>query len=153
MHEFEDDAGGVAVNWVVFGSSGVQKRPQLNTLSSYWMCAPPGHSENLHIKSIVQPERVAGITTDPHHFKYKPPYTAVNTAHDVVKGPKSERHLIDRLALYHYAVKSEEEFAAKMARGSGTRFRSDWKEHIVAMWEYKGKDNSLTTPLSQVWAI
>ncbi len=96
-----------------------QVRSPLEPLASFWMCAPDQHSENLHVKSIVQPARVAGVTTDPHHLKYVEPYFAVNTTHDRVDGPKSERQASDRLALYHYALKSEEEYQAKMKRGSG----------------------------------
>ena len=126
LREYEAEAGALAVNWVVFGSSGYVSKPALNTMSSYWMCAPPGHSENLHIKTIARPRRTAGVTTDPHHFKYNKPYTAINTAREKIPGPKSERHVIDRLALYHYAVKSEEEFHAKIARGSGEWGRAVW---------------------------
>ncbi|KAL6770892.1 hypothetical protein ACKKBF_B33120 [Auxenochlorella protothecoides x Auxenochlorella symbiontica] len=118
LHDYES-AGALVVNWVVFGSSGQTVRSPLEPLASFWMCAPDQHSENLHVKSIVQPARVAGVTTDPHHLKYVEPYFAVNTTHDRVDGPKSERQALDRLALYHYALKSEEEYQAKMKRGSG----------------------------------
>lgn len=111
--------GGLVVNWVMFGSSGLQARPVANTLMSYWKCAPEDHPENCHVKSIVRPPHVADSATDPHHFQYKQPLTAVNTRHEVVKGPKSNTAALDRLALYHYSIKSREDFAKKMARGSG----------------------------------
>ena len=44
---------------------------------------------------------------------------AVNTRHEPVKGPKSESVALERLGLYHYSIKSLEEFRKKMARGSG----------------------------------
>lgn len=123
LMEYEDDAGligGLAVNWVVFGSSGLEKRPLYpSTLSNYWKCAPEQHPENCHIKSIVRPSKVANTTTDPHHFKYVQPYKAVNTRRETIPGPKSKSVAPERLLNFHYAVKSKEDFSYKMARGSG----------------------------------
>lgn len=44
---------------------------------------------------------------------------AVNTRHQGVPGPKSPQPVLERLGLYHYAVKSIDDFKQKMARGSG----------------------------------
>lgn len=44
---------------------------------------------------------------------------AVNSKHEPVPGPKSPAAVLDRLVLYHYAVKSFDDFKQKMARGSG----------------------------------
>ncbi|GAB4813551.1 hypothetical protein N2152v2_000597 [Parachlorella kessleri] len=108
--------GGLVVNWVMFGSSGLKERPKTNTLSSYWKCAPEQHPENCHVKSIVRPPHVNDSTTDPHHFKYNKPLYAVNTRHEQVKGPKSKNVTLDRVGLYHYSIKSLEDFQLKMAR-------------------------------------
>jgi hypothetical protein len=43
----------------------------------------------------------------------------VNTRHEVVKGPKSHNVTLERVGLYHYSIKSMEDFKMKMARGSG----------------------------------
>lgn len=118
LREFED-AGALVLNWVVFGSSGLEKKPRTNTLASYWQCAPDGHPENLHVKSVVRPARVNDTRTDPHHFKYRAPYVAKSAGGETVAGPKSSRQATARVALHHYAIKSREEFGAKMARGSG----------------------------------
>jgi len=44
---------------------------------------------------------------------------AVNSRHELVDGPKSPVPVLERLGLYHYAVKSVDDFMQKMARGSG----------------------------------
>lgn len=44
---------------------------------------------------------------------------SVNTRHQGVPGPKSPQPVLERLGLYHYAVKSIDDFKQKMARGSG----------------------------------
>lgn len=120
-YDDQDTIGGLAVNWIVFGSSNLLNRPPqgTSTLSNFWKCAPEQHSENQHIKSIVRPTRVANTTTDPHHFKYTPPYKAYNTRREIVPGPKSKSVAVERLVNHHYAVKSREDFDQKMARGSG----------------------------------
>lgn len=113
--------GGLVVNWEVFGSGGLVLRPKGNSLMSYWRCSPPNHPENTHVKSIVRPACALESATDPHHFYYRdnPECMPVNTRHELVAGPKSPTPVLERLALYHYAVKSLDDFRQKMSRGSG----------------------------------
>ena len=44
-----------------------------------------------HIKSIVQPERVASIGGDPHWFHYKTPYCAVDSNFNPIIGSVTAR--------------------------------------------------------------
>ncbi|PSC67481.1 glycosyl transferase family 2 [Micractinium conductrix] len=113
--------GGLVVNWEVFGSGGLLVRPKGNSMMSYWRCSPPDHPENCHVKSIVRGACALEASTDPHHFFYKgiPDCAPVNSRHELVLGPKSKTPALERIALYHYAVKSLDDFQQKMARGSG----------------------------------
>ncbi|KAL4433679.1 hypothetical protein ABPG75_000120 [Micractinium tetrahymenae] len=113
--------GGLVVNWEVFGSGGLVLRPKGNSMMSYWRCSPPNHPENTHVKSIVRCACAVESSTDPHHFLYKPnpECMPVNSRHELVLGPKSPEPALERVALYHYAVKSLDDFKQKMARGSG----------------------------------
>lgn len=54
-----------------------------------------------------------------HAAPCRPRPPAVNTRHQAVPGPKSPTPVLERLGLYHYAVKSVDDFMQKMARGSG----------------------------------
>lgn len=40
----------VGVNWVMFGSSGLQQRPPAGPLASYTSCVPQAHWESSHVK-------------------------------------------------------------------------------------------------------
>lgn len=54
-----------------------------------------------------------------HPLRHPPTPPAVNTRHQGVPGPKSPAPVLERVGLYHYAVKSLDDFQQKMARGSG----------------------------------
>jgi hypothetical protein len=116
-------AGGLALNWVIFGSSGHAARPAGGALASYTACLPPSDRENAHIKSIVRTDRAVRVGPDPHHFLYAPGHPAANSRGQAIPGPIAPPALgppaYESLALYHYATKSVAEYGAKMARGSG----------------------------------
>ena len=120
LHDYEQ-YGGLAVNWVLFGSSGHLHRPQGGTLANYWKCVPPSHPENLHVKTIANMRYVAHTSGTPHFFFYNEGKTAVNENFEVVKGAKTSKSEIERVVIYHYVTKSKEEFKNKAARGSGMK--------------------------------
>lgn len=120
LHEYEDQ-GGLAVNWVQFGSSGHVHRPRGGTLANFWMCVPLQHPENLHVKTIANTFYVDRVSGDPHHFQYCEGKTAVNEKFEPVEGPRSSHNEISRIALYHYVTKSRDEYNNKIARGSAMK--------------------------------
>ena len=120
LHEYEE-YGGLAVNWVQFGSSGHIHRPHGGTLANFWKCIPLQHPENLHIKTIANTLYVNCASGDPHHFLYHKGKTAVNERFEAVEGSRSSRNEISRIALYHYVTKSREEYESKIQRGSAMK--------------------------------
>lgn len=97
LEQFEN-YGGVYVNWLLFGTSHVQKIPpgflMLEVLNQ---CATTPTSVG---KSIVRPDRVKNCTS-PHYMNYKPAYFHVNTNQQPFKGndcPVAD----DQLLIYHY---------------------------------------------------
>lgn len=119
LQDFES-YGGLAVNWVQFGSSGHLYRPQGSTMGSYWKCIPRQHPENLHVKTIANTKYVQRAS-GPHHFAYSEGKLAVNEKFETVEGPKSASNEISRVALYHYVTKSREQYVSKMGRGSAMK--------------------------------
>jgi len=123
-------AGGWALNWVLFGSSGWAARPPGGVLASYTACLPPDDPENTHVKSIVRVARTLRVGRDPHHFLYTPGGPgALNGRGQVVPGGVASAlgpAAYEFLALHHYATKSRAEYAAKMARGSGMGNAKEW---------------------------
>ncbi|KAL3152497.1 hypothetical protein ABBQ32_001532 [Trebouxia sp. C0010 RCD-2024] len=118
-----EDYGGLAVNWILFGSSGHIHRPKGGTLANYWKCVPLSHPENLHVKTIANMKYVAHTSGTPHFFFYNEGKAAVNEKFEVVEGARTHKNMIDRVAIYHYVTKSKEEFGSKTARGSGMKNR------------------------------
>lgn len=90
--------GGLYANWLMFGTSNIQKIPQhVLMIEALNQCAvspvPVG-------KSIVRPERVSGCT-NPHYMKYKSPYFHVNTDHqffEKINCPVADNQLL----IFHY---------------------------------------------------
>jgi len=130
--------GGIALNWMLFGSSGHVHRPIGGVLASYRECTMYSH-----VKSIVNMQHVQSISSElnPHFFRYKRGYYAVNTDHIRIDGPFSpppivlrkgphrwadpryERlvpppaSLFSKIHINHYVLKSWIEFEEKMLRG------------------------------------
>ncbi len=133
----------VVVNWVSFGSSGHAERPPGGVLENFRRRGPLDHVVpyphlalpdggyrplNVHVKSIVDPRRVAGCT-NPHFFAYTAQAVAVDEQERAVPGPFSATVSVDRLRINHYWSKSRAEFAVKLAKGrADTTSRRSWQE-------------------------
>ena len=124
LAEFEQ-YGGLAVNWLVFGSAGHETRPPGLVIENYTLCAPRSVYGNSHVKTIAQPERVLAVN-NPHFWEYKPPWFCVNENGERVDGAFSP-HSARQLQINHYFSKSREEFEKKLARGGADqpRFRDE----------------------------
>jgi hypothetical protein len=117
-----EDLPAVALHWHMFGSSGHKRRPPGLVIENYTQRAaipsPAGSELLLKWKSIVDPSKIRGVVS-PHVFLLD----------DGRKGAyDEERRWILKteyaarastiLRLNHYYTKSEEELAAKIAKGS-----------------------------------
>lgn len=127
MKDYEDYAG-LAVHWLTFGGSGHKERPTGGVLANYVNCMPADAPINRHIKTIANTRYLVHIGQDPHTFLFEPGSPPV-VNQDKVKVPGAvvnERPPVhSKIALYHYIVKSEAEFQAKVKRGSGDGGRKD----------------------------
>ena len=125
------DAGGWALNWVLFGSSGHATRPPAGVLASYTACLPATDPENTHVKTVARVGATLKVGPDPHHFLYRPGASAgaLNGRGQVVPGGVARGlgpPAYAGLALHHYATKSRAEYGAKVARGSGMGNAKVW---------------------------
>ncbi|WP_333679381.1 glycosyltransferase family 92 protein [Dyella sp.] len=137
---------GVGVNWVMFGSAGHQQKPPGGVLENYLrrgdlnggvpyahLRLPDGsyRSENAHIKSIVQPSKVAACK-NAHFMLYADNARAVDENGQPIDGPFTSRVSVNKLRINHYWSKSEEECRRKFdkgfADGKGSR---DWNEFLA----------------------
>jgi hypothetical protein len=133
---------GVVVNWQVYGSSGLDAKPPGLVIESFVKRATTNWVRNRRVKSIVDPGR-ALRPRGPHFFEYEDGELAVTENHEPVllvesralarrlkqrlqrlplveTDPYAIRHSsvnqvsVRRLRINHYAVKSRQEFAAKV---------------------------------------
>ncbi len=110
-----DKHAGLAVSWLMFGSSGQVLRPEGLQIESYVHRLPTQNRFNCSVKSIVQP-RLTRKALSPHNFKHVEGHATVNEEEFPVSGPFSYNS-VERIQLNHYFFRSQQDFAEKIARG------------------------------------
>ncbi len=111
-----EDASAVEINWLIFGSSGAQKKLPGTMMERFRRHSLPNHILNRHVKTIVNPRRVfnmigcheaariSGYAVDSHGMPLKKSFRDREPQQDVIR-------------INHYAVRSFEEFLEKQNRG------------------------------------
>lgn len=118
------NAGGIAVNWLVFGSSGHETRPEGGVLENFVMCSDKDFRHNHIIKTICDPLKI--ISMSQVHFPvYRRGYYGLNENGEIVTGSISREVHFSRIRINHYYTKSKEEFMAKIKRGRADLFVND----------------------------
>ena len=110
----------VEINWLVYGSSGAQKKEKGNVMDRFKHHSISNSPINRFVKSIVDPRRIflfigahvaasiSGRAVDSHGVPVRKNFTDREPQHDVIR-------------INHYAVKSYEEFLSKKAQGRVSR--------------------------------
>jgi Glycosyltransferase family 92 len=113
LRDYEDFAA-VAVNWLMFSTSGHILKPEGLVIENYTRCQVEG---NRHVRLIVNPLKVQRFVTA-HEATYGDGGHAVNERKEEVCGPYSMPPSIARLRVNHYWTRSVEEFfLKKLSRG------------------------------------
>jgi hypothetical protein len=108
--------GGLAVSWIIFGSSGHLIKPEGLVIENYTAHTPADWGENTHIKSIIRPSQTVRAGANPHSFIYTRENCCVSENYQAVHNawtPNSTK----KIQLNHYITKSLEEFKIKLQRG------------------------------------
>jgi len=113
--------GGLAVSWLIFGSSYHILRPKGLQTENYTLRSANEfiHRSGEHnqlVKSIVQPARTFAVSNNPHFFLYKDDYNCVNENFELVSSAAS-RNCIETIQLNHYFTRSYQDFKEKIRRG------------------------------------
>lgn len=107
----------VEINWLIFGSSGHEKRIAGGVMQRFTRHSLPDYEQNRLVKSIVNPTRILAFFGA--HRAVRLFGKAADATGTVVK--KSFWHRPpagqDIIRIHHYAVKSREEFLEKRERG------------------------------------
>lgn len=105
-------AGGIGVNWRVYGSSGHKTPADGLVIDEYRYRGPDDLMINAHIKTICKPLCVDKII-NPHFAIYKPGYWCISEHGSLIPGAFFYDSRGDILRLNHYYVKSEEEYVTR----------------------------------------
>ena len=94
--------GGVAVNWQMYGTSGVSKiHDHQLMIETLLLKARQNYGENHFVKSIIQHKKVRDIK-DPHKVEYKKNYSQVNSDHAPFRNSTSPHVVVDKIRINHY---------------------------------------------------
>lgn len=112
----ESLVGAIVVNWLIFGSSGHNSRPDGLVIENYQRCAYPVFDQNRMIKTIARPELIESFP-NVHCVKLYDGYKAVDVWGNSVPWASTGVPNHELLQLNHYCTKSKEDFIAKLKRG------------------------------------
>ena len=101
---------GVAVSWMLYGTSGHWSRPRGLVIENYAMrFAVPDH----HLKCVVDPQRVSRPLVAGHQFECAAGEVIVDENGAPVSGPLHPRPSASVLRINHYLTKSRTELIAR----------------------------------------
>lgn len=116
----------------MFGSSGLDEKPDGCVTDNYLCRAEDDFEANHLIKSICNPRRILGFA-DPHRPYYKRGYVNVDEDGALLVGPVSDNVKYKHICVNHYFTKSKAEYIEKISRGKAdsTNFRDmgDFTKH------------------------
>ena len=144
-----EEYGGLGVHWVEYGSSGHLSRPSQGQIDSYTLRFPFEYPKNMHIKSIIQPQKTAS-PCDPHHFIYKDFWHCVDENGLPLlesRGPFCNQ----TIQLNHYYYRSQQDFFQKLQRGRADRADEAGKRKIESFYHHLAKANIYDDSLSKFY--
>ena len=126
------NAGGIGVNWCIFGSGGHIAKPKGGVLENYTMRSEDNFRANYHIKTICDPMKVF-YYGHCHFPTYRRGFHNLDENGNIVEGAFTDKVSYEKIRINHYFSKSREEFIAKRNRGiacqPGIRPMKDFDDH------------------------
>lgn len=111
--------GGVGLHWALFGTSGIDACTDTLVTEKFTRRLPDDHPVHMHIKSIVQPEKVQSVGNNPHCFVYKDGQYCVDENRTPIPSGYPLSPSTNALAqVNHYYTKSRQEYFAKTQKGN-----------------------------------
>ena len=114
-------ASWLSINWCIFGSSHLKKRPQGLITENYILRGKASHWGNYHVKTICNPRRVKKYIS-PHYPLYH------TGAYSISDGNLKRQYgwfchdvKWKYFRINHYYCKSQEDYIIKISRGLGDR--------------------------------
>src|SRR5262245_20517697 len=117
---FAADICGVAVNWRLFGSSGLVESDSRLVIDRFRRASRPDHYINFHVKAFVRPGTVTEV--HPHACKVAGQYvTASGIPFTFARQGVGIRIDVAAAQINHYLTKSRAEYDLKRRRGNANR--------------------------------
>jgi hypothetical protein len=111
--------GGVGLHWALFGTSGIDAFTADLVTEKFIMRLADDRSVHMHIKSVVQPEKVLSVGDNPHCFVYKNGHSCVDENRIPIPSGYPLSPFTNALAqVNHYYTKSRQEYFAKTQKGN-----------------------------------
>ena len=135
LYEFVDEfmsvhpqAGGLAVNWCIFGSNGHITKPEGGVLENYTMRAEDNYTSNHTFKTICDPMKVWTVVSS-HSPMCRKGFRIFSEDGSAALGTSTYDVHFDRIRINHYFTKSREEFIFKKdIRGDVNNLFRDWND-------------------------
>ena len=120
LASFPEEVSQICLNWRVFGSSGRVEQTDEPVIERFLRASPSGHEKNKHGKSVARRARI--VRPGIHGSDVNGPTVHDDGSVAEMDWPGITRRVSHaRAAVHQYVVKSRTEFAAKIARGKGSR--------------------------------
>ena len=130
------NAAALVVNWHLYGwnfqekadlSRGVMERLTRRAKTEYADVMPNSglYGGNAHVKTIADPRKIKFLC-NPHYAIYFEGFGAVNSNGEPVPLFSSYPPRADKIIVNHYSVKSREEYAQKIGRGTADSKRTTY---------------------------
>lgn len=112
-----EDYAALGLSWKCFGSGGHITRPQGLVLRNYRERFKKYTARNLHIKSIIQPEKNRAVHT-PHSFWTNAGEAAVSPGYRFIPDGNPMMPVCwEKATVHHYLLKSQQDAQRRMERG------------------------------------
>lgn len=133
------NAGGLAVNWRMFGSGGHVNRPEGLVTENFLYRAKDFGEGNGCIKSVVNP-RFVWEYRHAHYPVYYPGFYNVDEAGQTVCGPYHMDQKPEKIRINHYFTKSREEWIRRRSMGRASIADANNKRTIQDFEKYDQND-------------
>jgi hypothetical protein len=135
---------GVGINWVCFGSSGIEKHVSHKDYNRHCRFDDP---INTHIKSFIKPEYMYRLPGDPHFLV---PNTA-DTDGNILRGPFSP-FKNDVAYLKHCIMRTQEDYLKKVNRGRADVPEKERNFRSLEKWEEHSKVFNECSDETKIWS-
>lgn len=133
-------AGGLAVNWQMFGSSGYENKQEGGVIETFLYKAKWGESGTYCIKTIADPRKIFKYK-HVHYPQYLFPYYNIDELGRKVDGAYNSKQIEHpRIMLNHYFTKSKEEWEKRRSLGMGDDKSGLKRRNIEEFYKHDNND-------------